>query len=168
MAVTASLVINFGDLDEKNVILEAEINEIDNESKTSFVAGDEVKFRIYHSGSYTVDQTAGSCTLNETDVIQNVLEWNDNKLEQVSFAFSATASTDKLIHQFRSGTWIGRELGILKKSGYNEISGGSATSIGVAEINYDTIYDLWTFSSPATVNGSTTYTVVIGITATTE
>ena len=166
MAVTASLVINFGDLDEKNILLEAEINENDNGGKTSFVAGDDVKFRIYHTGNYTVDQTAGSCSKDSTGVIQNVLDWNDNKLEQVSFAFSGVASTDKLIHRFKSGSWIGRTLGTIKKSGFNEVSGGSATSIGVAEIDYDTIYDLWTFNSPATVNGSTTYTVVIGITAT--
>ena len=164
MAVTANLVINFGD--EKDAFLEAEINDDDNGGKTSFVAGDEVKFRIYHSGNYTVDQTAGSCSIASTGVIQNVLDWNENKKEQISFAFSGTASTDKLIHQFKSGTWIGKSLGTLAKAGYNEITGGSSTSIGVAEIDYDTIYDLWTYSSPATLNGSTTYTVVIGITAT--
>jgi len=164
MAVTASLVINFGDV--KDAFLEAEINEEDNGGKTSFVAGDEVKFRVYHSGNYTVDQTAGSCSQDSTDNIQNVLDWNENKLEQVSFAFSGTSSTDKLIHQFKSGNWIGRALGTIKKSGYNEVSGGSSTSIGVAEIDYDTIYDLWTYSSPANLNGSTTYSVVIGITAT--
>ena len=158
MGVTASLVINFGD--EKDAFLEAEINEDDNDGKTTFVAGDEVKFRIYHSGNYTVMQTTGSSSLDSSNISEN------NIIEQVSFAFSATSSTDKLITGINSYSWIGKTLGAIQKSNYNEVSGGKADDIGVASINYNSQYDLWTYSSPADINGSTTYTVVIGITAT--
>lgn len=175
MAVTASLVINFGD--ETDAFLEAEINEEDNEGKTSFVAGDEVYFRVYNSGNYKIIQTAGSTSLESSNNVVNISELNEEGLlEQVSFAFSATSSTDKYIHQFYSGTWIGKPLGIIKKIGHNELSGGvvpkeqggsgKPDSVGVAEVDYDTKYDLWKYSSPSSLNDSTTYSVVIGIIAT--
>lgn len=162
--VTASLEINFGGITD--AYLSAEINSEDNDGKTSYVAGDEVYFRIYHSGNYTVASTAGSCALETANITANIKTLTDGNTEEVvKFAFSATASTDKLITNFISYTWMGTALGVIKKSGYNEVSGGTATGIGVAKIDYDTTYDLWKFSSPATVNGSTDYSVVIGITA---
>lgn len=172
MAVTASLVINFGD--NKDAFLEAEILDEDNAGKTSFSAGDEVFFRIYHSGDYTVTPTAGSCSLDSSNVTQNIKELNDGLKEIITFTFSGTTSTNKMIagSDIISSTWMGTTLSTIKKSGYNEVTGGldpvtkKADKVGVAEIDYDTVYDMWKFASPASVNGSTTYSVVIGITAT--
>lgn len=170
MAVTASLVVNFGDVTD--AFLEAEVNEADNEGKTSFVAGDEVFFRIYNSGTYEVIQSAGSTSLESSNNVINIAELNEEgSLEYVTFAFSGTASTDKYIHAFNSGNWIGTQLSEIKKSGFNEISGGlnpvtkKADKVGVAKVDYDTKYDLWKLTSPATLDGSTNYSIVIGITA---
>ena len=174
MTVTANLVVNFSD---QNAFLEAEINENDNDSKTNFVAGDEILFRIYNSGTYDVTSSAGSVSQISSNNIINISELNDEGLlEQVSFAFSGSASTDKFIYNFISGTWIGKPLGLIKKIGHNELSGGiikkeqggsgKPDQVGVAKVNYDTKYDLWKLTSPASLDGSTTYTIVVGITAT--
>lgn len=173
MAVTASLAINFGDT--KDIFLEAEILDADNEGKTSFVAGDTVYFRVYCSGSYnTPVPTIGSVSSESTGNIANIKSYNDEGVaEDVTFTFSGTASTNKLIYgDIISYDWIGTQLSEIKKSGFNEVSGGlnpitkKADKCGVAKIDYNTIYDLWAYSSPATVGGSSTYSVVIGITAT--
>jgi len=175
MAVTASLVINFGDVTD--AYLSAEILDDDNEGKTSFSAGDTVYFRIYHSGTFDVISNIGSTSEVSANQTQNIKELTDDGNEEmVTFAFSGTASTDKLISNFISGEWVGTELGTIAKSGHAEVSGGIKSkdnggtglpdSVGVAKIDYDTKYDLWQFNSPSDVDGSTTYTAVIGITAT--
>jgi len=159
MAVTASLVINFGDLDD--AFLAAEINSDDNEGKTTYLAGDTVKFRIYHSCGYTVTQTAGSTVQLSTDVAESITK------EIITFAFTETGSTEKFIVGSLTGVWMGTPLGTIKQAGHNSVSsGGGANSIGVAEINYASKYDLWEYSSPASINGSVTFTIIIGVTAT--
>jgi len=172
MAVTANLVINFGDTED--AYLSAEIVDEDNDGKTSFKAGDEVKFRVYYSGNYEVTETAGTSAITETANIVPITDINDNNQPDiVTFAFSATGSTSKYIHQFTDATWIGtqptKEDGStidVKKVDHAEVSGGVATKLGVAKVNYKTRYDLWTYSSPANIDGETNYSVVIGITAT--
>ena len=157
MAVTASLVINFGDLDD--AYLSAEINEDDNEGKTSFLAGDTVRFRIYHSGAYVVTQTAGSTTKITADVPETIAD------EIVTFAFAKTGNTSKFISGSLTGVWVGTPVGVIKQSGFNGVSGGLDTAIGVAEVSYASAYDLWEYSSPASINGKVTFTIIIGITA---
>lgn len=162
MAVTASLVINFGDKDQNgdaNIVLDAEVNEDDNGGKTSFIAGDIVYFRIYHSTNYTVTQTAGSTSVVTNNVTTTITD------EEVQFTFSATSSTDKLITTLSSYVWMGNNLGTITKSNYNEVTCGASDSIGVAKITYNTMYDLWQFNSPPSINGSDNYSVIIGITA---
>jgi len=176
MANTASLTIEFGDVGD--MYIAAEINDADNDGKTQFQAGDTVNFRVYYSGDsssqpYEVTQTAGSCSKQETNTKQNIKDLRENgDMETVSFGFSATSSTDKYIDTFNSYTWIGTAptdkdgaTGVVKKSNHNEVSGGNEKQIGVAKIDYDTRYDLWQYSSPSELNGSTTYSVVIGIAA---
>jgi hypothetical protein len=179
MAVTASLVINFGDVTD--MYLSAEVNADDNEGKTSFQAGDEVKFRIYFSGDtspqpYEVIQTIGSTSKDSTGLTTNIKNLTDDGLgEVVQYAFSATTSTSKYIHTLNSYSWMGTAplingaAGVIKKSNHAELSGGAETQIGIARVDYDTRYDLWTYSSPAsvTVGGvlTTNYSVIIGISA---
>lgn len=160
MGVTASLVINFGDTDadgDSNIVLEAEINESDNKGKTSFLAGDTVYFRIYHSGNYTITQTMGSTAIKTSNINETI---ND---ETVQFLFSATAKTDKYIVSLTNYSWMGNSLGAITKSNHNEVTCGVSDSIGIATVSYNTIYDLWQFNSPSTPD---TYSVVIGVTST--
>ena len=160
MGVTASLVINFGDTDkdgESNIVLDAEVNEEDNNGKTSFLAGDTVYFRIYHSGNYTVTQTMGSTSIYNRNVSSVITD------EEVHFTFSATANTDKLITSLVNYSWMGNNLGAISKSNYSEVTCGVADNIGIAKITYNTNYDLWQFNSPSTPD---TYSVIIGVIAT--
>ena len=174
MGVTASLVVNFGDVED--AYLSAEILDLDNEGKTSFSAGDTVYFRVYHSCDYELTETAGTTSTTETDIIQNIKELTDDgKGEVITFAFSGTTSTGKLIDTVVSSSWMGTALGTIAKSGYSEVSGGLITkanggsglpdSVGVARVDYNTKYDLCTLNSPAEIDGSTNYSIVVGITA---
>jgi len=171
MAVTANLTINFGDVED--AYLSAEIVDEDNDGKTSFSAGDDVYFRIYYSGEYEVTQTAGSTSSITTGIVKSITNINENdQPDIVTFAFSATGSTSKYIHQFTSATWIGTQptkadgsTVDVKKTSHAEVSGGVETKIGVAKVYYNTRYDLWKFASPADIDGETNYTVMIGITA---
>ena len=166
MAITTSLVINFSDENndenddgESDVLLDAEINAIDNDDKTNFTAGDIVYFRIYHSSGYIVTQTAGSTVLSQSNRTTTIID------EEIQFAFSTTASTDKLITTLDSFYWIGNNLGTIIKSNDNEVACEVENDIGIAKITYQTKYDLWAFNSPASINGSVNYSVIIGITA---
>lgn len=165
MAVTTSIVVNFGDTGI-DAFLSAEIVAEDNEGKTNFSAGDDVYFRIYRSGTYTVTQTAGSTSLETPNITVNIKDLNDDNIaETVTYAFSLTANTSKYIESIDSANWIGKALNEIKKVGYTELSGGKKDDIGVAIIDYNTIYDLWKLTSPSTLSGSTNYSIVIGITA---
>ena len=160
MAVTTSIVINYGSVDD--TFLVAELDSDLNGGRSSFSIGDAVYFRIYSVGSYSVECSDGF--VNEfssgTELIEN---------EIISFPYSKTASTAKKVSSINYSEWLGNDLGVVSIAGTNtpttlSASYGSETTLGVLRFSYYTNYDIWRLDFPGEVS-DTSYSILIGIKA---
>jgi len=81
---------------------------------------------------------------------------------------TAVASTSKKVKAGASisVTWYGNNLGTLSRSALNQVkaSSGSATTIGVGKVSYDTEFDRWKLTPPSGM--PTEYAIIVLITVT--
>ena len=161
MTVQASIIVDFGALEEGGH-LSAELDSEKNSSKTTFLQGDAVYFRVYASCEYDIRLTSGSAVKEDTVI-------SDTIHETASFILSSSFATGKLI---KDGTldaapvWYGNNLGDIKKTGHTQIAlvNDIDDPLGICKISYNTEYDLWKLTPPASMPSE--YAILILISAT--
>lgn len=162
MATTASLVIDFGGISD--ALLQAELDSVRNNDKSTFQAGDVVYFKIYSSVNFTIEPSSGTVSNEASD------ETDDIENEVVVFAGSATSTVQKPIDSILSSSWFdhggGNSYGNIAKSNYSEVAAESADedSVGVAAVSYRTKYDVFKLTPP--VGMPATYHIAVLIKAT--
>lgn len=140
----ATIVVDFGAL-VVDFHLSAELDNDLNGGKSSFQTTDAVYFRVYAGGEYSVAVTAG--TVQKTQAKKAVAA----DPEVVNFIHGEPGSVTKPIKTITRSLWLGNALGSISKIGDTSVkaSGASKTNIGVAQVSYDTEYDVWKLTPPA-------------------
>lgn len=133
----ASLTIEFVSSTADGHSLSLEVNENDNNGKTSFSVGDTVYFRLFQIGDfdYNIGSTNGSINLNNSSLLAD-------KEEDVTFEpGDKTKDLQSPIDTISNVYWYGNSLGSVTKTGFNSIVlGTQADSYGVANIKYKSPY----------------------------
>ncbi len=142
MGASATFVIDFGSIEDAYLV--AELDEIKNGGKTSFVKGDSVHFRVSADVNYEIETTAGTITNGAEDVTEEV------ENEVLAFIKGEAPGTSKYIQPttpvedaITSETWYGNNLGQIAPTGSTTVQAANADedTLGIASINYNTMYN---------------------------
>lgn len=158
MTVTASLVVRLGG-DEDQGLLKAEIDAREdgfNGGDTNFVPGDAVHYLVYR-GAGTV-LTRHESTLG---AISSLGTHGREVEEVVSFADERRASLSYPVKSGLTVNWMGAAPGSAQLRGDNELV-LPAAGVGIATVTYQTTFQAFRLANlPGTVNGKSTYSVLI-------
>ncbi len=160
MAVTASITVQFGAEAADDATLIAELDDRTaaeggrNGGRTQFMPGDTAYYLVYkhkltsttHTSSAggTAYQGAGSRQITETVVFLNEQE------AELRYPVSGEVSVE----------WLGRSLGALSPVGGRSVR-ASESGVAVALVTYTTQFEVWGLSSPATINGRTSFEIAV-------
>lgn len=159
MAVTTSLVVQFSQsASADSGQLSAEIDGRDdglNSGKTQFAPGDPAFFLVFKSEDVvidTIESSAGQLSFVGTGYFEIKDEW-------VHFADTNEASVGKAISDNFVYEWFGNNLGLVEvKNGklYCQTKG-----VGVLKVSYRSLFYAYRLGSPATINGSTDFQILV-------
>jgi hypothetical protein len=160
MAITASIVVQFGASEGSSEVLQAEVDprkpsEGGLNPDRSFRPGDTISILIYKTAGVTnlqVQSSAVPVTANGSS--------SRNIEEQVQFPNEDEGSVGYPINTLNSFSWYGNNLGTLTKVDTKKVGLASA-GIGVAKVNYNALYDVYRFTAPASLNGETNFPILI-------
>lgn len=159
--VTTTLLVQFTPASGSGGSLSAQLDDRANglnAGKSSFQPGDPAAFLIFMTDDVTLDSVVTSLPGGLTQLGSGVY----SVTETLQFANTDTASLSKPYHGGLTINWFGNDLGSLTPSG---TSVKAATSgIGVCEVTYNSQYVAYQLSSPATLGGATTYSILIVVT----
>lgn len=162
MAVTASIVVNFGGTTAGSS-LKAEVDNRDevsgglNAGKTSFLAGDRVGILVFKNRvtNVTATSSAGSISTGPTGLkvfTEDVEFVNSN---EANLSYTATAISNV--------TWLGNSLGNVVNAGDGKVR-SAQKGVAIARITYTAQYSSYYLQSPATLGGLTNFPIVVFIT----
>lgn len=158
MAVSTSIVVNFstGAAAETNKILKAELDEIKNEDKTSFIGGDAVFYGVYK------ENVLGFTQKNSAGQISFVSNVERTKVDTITFADTNTASLSFPVKSISSVEWLGTSLGSLTYIGNSQVK---ATNPGcaIAKVTYKSSATIYKLQAPGTINGNSDFSIIICI-----
>lgn len=162
MAVTASIVVNFGDSAAEDALLRAEIDSREtglNGGVTSFSPGESAYILTYKENisSILAQVSAGSISLHSTGSRQVT--------QELSFAGTNQASLQYPAASIDSVTWIGNDLGTLTYVGGASVR-SQTTGVGIAKVTYTTNFTAYRLNAPATLNGLTSFNILVLFTGT--
>jgi len=160
-ANSASIVVQFGANFSSSSHLSAEIDTRPgglNAGKTTFQPGDTVAILVYKTSDVTLSQVSASSGSISPASSPKVTV---NKTDTITFANSREASIDvpALGGSLDSVQWMGNDLGTITLNGTRAIAANSG--IGVANVTYSAEADVYMLTSPASINGSTDYSIVV-------
>lgn len=160
MAVTASITVKFGAEAADDALLLAEVDDRPaaegglNAGKSSFIPGDTAYYLVYKHKitSTTHTASAGSAAYNSSGTRQIT--------ETVSFLKEQDASVRYPITSLDSFEWLGNDLGAITSTGGSNIR-CAEQGVGVALVTYTTSFDAWGLSSPAEINGRSSFEIAV-------
>jgi hypothetical protein len=157
MAVTASIVIDYGGIE--NAIMSVELDSVLNGGQTTFNPGDPVFLKLYTNVNYEILLSSGTYSIPNTNVPETLKE-------VISFILSPIASVSKKIDSIISTLWYDNDLGTL-----NPLSGSAANSVqasnpgtdpvAVCKLTYGTHYDSIRIAAGSGLGDSYSILVVI-------
>jgi len=153
MAVTASLVVKFGSNNEDGYLLAELDEERNNGSSGPFYFGTSFFFRVWSNVPYTISTTSGIVRAEGLYITSKDLK------EELIFVESVEASVRYPIYRLKESKWFGG-YGSLNYTGQKVFVDKDSGFLGVCHITYTTKYDLWRFTSDATLTGEN-YSAVI-------
>jgi hypothetical protein len=163
MTVNATIQVSFGtDAGSAEGHLSAEIDDRAdglNAGDTSFSPGDTAYFLVFKSSNVIYDApvtSAGSI------VAASVSGGYVEKTEDLSFADDNQASLSVPASQITSFEWLGRSLGGLTLIDPMTVQAG-ASGVGVCRVTYRAPCTAHGLVSPASINGSTDYSILVFI-----
>lgn len=129
-----------------------------NAGKTSFAPGDDVYILVYKSADVVI--TATDCSAGSMAAAGSALV---ELTQELVFEASATATLDvpASTGALQSTTWLGRSLGALSLGADNTTCSAASAGVAVAVVTYRTSALVYRLSTPATLNGSTDYSVLV-------
>jgi len=160
---TATIVVQFGNGSgtgsDATGHLSAEVDSRPdglNGGKTSFVPGEPVFLLVYKSANVAIQDvatSAGSCVQSGSATVTTT--------EDVTFENTDESSVQRPMLALSAVEWFGRSLGALSVSG--DLTGLKAASKGVAvaRVTYTAQADVYRLDSPATLNGSADFTILV-------
>ena len=160
--VTTSITVQFGGAADA-LHLSAEVDGRSdglNNGDTSFQPGDTAFFLVYKSDAVVLDTPIASAgIINTQDDVDIVIT------EFVSFANTKAGTVNKPV---KDGTlvvkWLGKDLGAINVDSSGVVLSASEAGIAVAKLTYTTTAKVFTINAPSSVNGETTYPILIVIT----
>lgn len=135
------------DAPESYIVME--LDEERNNGKTTFSKADKVVYlRVYSNKPYGVVVTGGSAVKIAANIVKAI-----EPPEMLAFVYLQDASTSKPVNgALTAATWYGANLGALSllPNSYNKIRASNATAetLGIADVSYNTIYDVWAVYRP--------------------
>ncbi|RKZ94023.1 MAG: hypothetical protein DRQ46_10615 [Gammaproteobacteria bacterium] len=158
MGASATFVIDFGSIEDAYLV--AELDEIKNGGKTSFVKGDSVHFRISADVDYEIETSAGlvSNPISKDNLNSPVDEPVEN--EVLTFVKGESPGTSKYIKPtvpvedaITAETWYGNNLGQIRPTGTTNVQAANADTetLGIASITYVTEYYEHELTAPASM-----------------
>jgi len=132
-----------------------------NAGKTSFAPGDDVHILVYKSDNVVVtgtDCSAGSLSASGTAVV--VLTEELFFEGEKTATLGVPASTGVL----ETTTWLGRSLGAITLGADKTTCTAGSAGVAVANVSYRTNALVYKLSTPASINGSTDYSILVLIT----
>lgn len=159
MASKATLVVQFGGVDGL-AYLAAEFDAKRNHDKTTFVRGDQVYFDVWASGPYTVEVSSGTVNKIESEEIRLI------ENEVISFPKQDYSNTQKAVDSIQSYEWYGVDYGNISVAGINEptkviAANADENTIGIAKVSYNTKYDVWQLTPPASMSDDYAILIVV-------
>lgn len=160
MAVTASLVVQFGSDAVDDAILIAEVDNRDlsegglNNGRTQFLPGDSVFYLVYKHKLSTTEHRSSAGSISASGVGQRQVE------EVITFFDTPDAAVRYPIYTLDSVEWLGNNLGAISAPGGQSIRAATA-GVGVAIVKYTTKYDVFRLNSPAQINGRDSFDIAI-------
>jgi hypothetical protein len=128
-----------------------------NQGRTSFKPGDVVYFLVYKSANVTYDNpiaSAGGITSHGSTSI--------SQTDDLAFPNVRTATIGKPATGITASQWLGNALGALTLVDEMTVQ-AEAQGVAVARVTTAAPADLWSLTSPASINGLTDYSVLIYI-----
>lgn len=163
MAVTASIVVAFGQAAQDDAILMAEIDARStaegglNNGRTQFMPGDSVAYLIYKHKVLNTEHRPSAGSVSRVGSGQRQVE------EMVTFLDVVDGNVQYPIHTLDSFEWLGNQLGPISAGGGQAIRAASQ-GVGVAIVRYTTKFDIWRLNSPAEINGRDSFSIAVLIT----
>jgi hypothetical protein len=157
----ASVVVQFGSASNSSTDTSHLSAEIDNRvgglngGKTSFQPGDSVAILVFKTNDVVISKVATSSgsigfTSNIVVVKEEVLTFANTRGSNISLPAIGGA--------LQSIEWMGNDLGNIALTGTRAVC--AVSGVGVAKVTYSAYADVYTLSSPSTLNGSTDYSIV--------
>lgn len=140
MAIKSSVVIEFKikcESDTESSYINVELDDDLNKGRTCFLYGEKVYFRVNYSDNLIISIKSSSGSI--------FFEYKDRtsiETENISFVDSEESTTSKTIFSIISYKWFGASLGTILKTGDSTVR-ASNSGIALAELNYNTKYDVY-------------------------
>lgn len=164
MATSTTIQVSFGSQSDAasaaNAHLSAEIDDRPdglNGGKTSFKPGDTAWFLVYKSTNVniaSVDSSAG--TLSSGQAVTGI-----SKVQDVTFSDSNEGSLQVPATSISATKWLGRSLGVPSLQGNMSSVSVPSKGVAVAKITYLCDATAYSITSPATLEGETSFTIAI-------
>jgi len=129
-----------------------------NAGKTSFAPGDDVYILVYKSDNVVItgtDCSAGSITASGSATVELT--------EELTFEDDTTASLNvpAATAGLNTVTWYGRSLGTISVGADKITCTASSKGVAVASVTYTASALVYKLSTPASLNGSTDYSILV-------
>lgn len=160
--VTTSIVVQFSQ--GSSGILTAEIDAREtglNGGDTSFLPGDIARFLVFKSSDVVLDLVTSSIGVAAIASLGTGLYVVGDTGEEEWLTFADTAEAD-LPKPYTSGfeyEWYGNNLGVPSVQGTKVVL--PQKGIGVLRVKYNSQYQAYALSSPAQMNGKTTFQILV-------
>lgn len=128
-----------------------------NQGRTSFKPGDVVYFLVYKSANVVYDSpiaSAGCITSHGATAVPQTAD--------LAFPNVRTATIGKPATGITASQWLGNALGALTLVDEMTVQ-AEVQGVAVARVSTAAPADLWSLSSPASINGLTDYSILIFI-----
>jgi hypothetical protein len=161
MAVTASLVIQFGQDAQDGALLIAEVDSRPvaegglNRGLSQFAPGDTAHFLVYQ---YLVDTVTYTASAGRLQIVKSGLTRQIE--ETVTFLNELDGSVRLPIYSLDSVEWLGNNLGAILATGGTALR-ASTLGVGVAIVKYTTRYSHGQITAPAQINGRDAFDIVV-------
>lgn len=128
-----------------------------NQGRTSFRPGDVVYFLVHKSANVTYDHPVASAGGITSHGSTTVLQTDD-----LAFPNVRTATLSLPTSGIQSSQWLGNALGALSLVDEMTVQ-ADVQGVAVARVTSAAPADVWSLSSPASINGLTDYSIIIFI-----
>jgi len=163
MAVTASLVVTFGQAAQDDALLIAEVDARSvaeggtNNGRTQFLPGDSVNYLVYRHKVQSTEHRASAGSVSRIGSGQHQVE------ETITFLDVVDGNVRYPVYTLDSFEWLGNDLGQIAAAGGQAIR-ATTPGVGVAIVRYTTKFDIWRLNSPAQINGRDSFDIAVLIT----